>query len=258
MQNQSSSDLVNKFSYANPDVIEFYQDAERLLKAEKVLFEKLAPKIENKKILDIGIGGGRTTKYLLQITDDYTGVDYIAKFAEKTGKKYPKAKILWCDARNMKDFADQTFDFVLFSYNGIDSISHEDRILALKEIYRVLKKDGIFMFSTHNRDYQYFKKLPWRRKIEYDFQFAWFFLYCLYHLPKSFRMKKYEIYEEKFAVINDPDHRYSLLLYYISIENQVKQLNEIGFSDVEAYNLDGRLVERDNTSDWLHYLARKP
>ncbi len=257
MKNQNSSSFVNKFSYSSPDVIKYYQETETLFKTEKILFEKLIPKIQNKKILDIGIGGGRTTRYLSQISNDYIGVDYVAEFAEETSKKYPDAQILCGDARNLKDFADETFDFVLFSYNGLDAISSEDRLKALKEIYRTLKKGGIFMFSSHNRNYKYFNRLPWRRKIEYDLSFVRFFMYCLYHLPKHLKMKKYEICTDDFAIVNDPDHRYSMLIYYICIEKQVKQLANIGFFDVEAYDFEGRLVDHDLSSNWIYYLAKK-
>lgn len=257
MEQQISLNIINKTTYSRADVVKYYQNTERLLKAEEVLFEKLSPIIKNSKILDIGIGGGRTTKYLLPISRDYTGVDYVPQFAEETAKKYPDAKILCSDATNLKEFADETFDFVLFSYNGLDSISNEQRLMVINEVFRVLKKGGIFMFSSHNRDYQDFNKLPWQRKIEYDTKFLKFFLYCLYHLPKHYKMKKHQIFTDDYAVVNDGDHRYSLLLYYISIDKQANQLTEFGFSDIEAFDMKGNQVKSDTTSHWLHYLARK-
>jgi SAM-dependent methyltransferase len=146
---------------------------------------------------------------------------------------------------------------VLFSYNGLDCVSHEDRLTALKEIHRVLKKDGQFMFSAHNREYKYFKKLPWRRRIEFDVRFLKFFLYSLYHLPKHWRMKKHEISSNEYALVNDSDHRYSLMFYYISPGSQIKQLEDTGFSTVEVYDNKGRRVSGCESSHWLDYLARK-
>lgn len=257
MEKQISLNSVNKTTYSRADVVEYYRKVETLLEAEEVLLKKLLPTIKNSKILDIGVGGGRTTKYLLQISDDYTGVDYVSQFAEETGKKYPDAKILCSDATELKEFADETFDFVVFSYNGLDSISNEDRLKALKEICRVLKKGGVFMFSSHNRDYQYFNKLPWQQKVHFDVRYFIFLLHCLYYLPNHYKMKKHEIYTDDYAIVNDGDHRFSLLLYYISIDKQLKQLTDIGFSGVEAYNTEGRQVESDILSHWIYYLARK-
>ncbi len=57
-----------------------------------------------------------------------------------------------CDASDMAVFDNACFDFVLFTFNGIDGMSHEKRIKTLKEIFRVLKYDGVFAFSTHNLD----------------------------------------------------------------------------------------------------------
>ena len=254
---QVSLNIINKTAYSREDVVKYYQNTDLLFKTEEVLFEKLSAMIKKSKMLDIGIGGGRTTKYLLPISRDYTGVDYVPQFAEETAKKYPNANIMCSDATNLKEFEAETFDFVLFSYNGIDALSNEQRGLVFKEIFRVLKKSGIFMFSSHNREYHYFNKLPWRRKIEYDMQFLKFFLYCLYHLPKHYKMKKHEIFTDEYAIVNDGDHRYSLLAYYISIDKQAKQLTEFGFSEIEAFDMKGNLVKSDTTSPWIYYLARK-
>ena len=257
MKTQVLANLVNKTTFARADVLKYFHELDTLFEAEKVLFKKLSPAIKDKKTLDIGIGGGRTTKYLLEISSDYTGVDYVSDFAKETSRKFPGAKILCGDARDLKEFEDQSFDFVLFSYNGLDCISNDDRLKALREIYRVMKRGGVFMFSSHNRDYQYFNKLPWQRKIEFNTNFFRFFLYCFYHLPRHFKMKKHEIYTDDYAIVNDPDHRYSLLLYYISIEKQVKQLTDIGFYGIEAYDKNGKMVEHDTSSHWISYLARK-
>jgi ubiquinone/menaquinone biosynthesis C-methylase UbiE len=258
MENQTVLSRVNKATFARGDVLKYFQNLETLFEAEKVIFEKLYATIKDSKMLDLGIGGGRTTKYLLQITSDYTGIDYVADFADQAAGKYPEAKIKQGDARDLSEFADETFDFVLFSYNGIDCVSHEDRLKVLREIHRVLKKGGAFMFSSHNRDYKYFNKLPWQQKIHFSKQYLTFSLYCLYHLPKHFKMKRHEVFTDEYAIVNDGDHRFSLLLYYISIEKQIEQLEKIGFSGTEAYNFSGETVElRDTTSHWIYYLAKK-
>ena len=50
-------------------------------------------------------------------------------------------------------FKDGEFDIVLFSFNGIDTLKIEERILAIKEMQRVCKKGGLVVFSSHNSYY---------------------------------------------------------------------------------------------------------
>lgn len=257
MNRQSPVNSINRKTYAKAKVLDYYDGLGELFPGEKVLFEKLSAKIKNSKILDIGVGGGRTTGYLLPLSSDYTGVDYVPEFVERVKGKYESGNFLAADARDLKEFADETFDFVLFSYNGIDAVSHEDRIKILKEIYRVLKTGGTFMFSSHNRDYQYFKKPYWLIKPRINPAFVKNLLSYVFFLPRHLRMKKEEVETNEYAIVNDSDHRYSLLLYYIGIGWQVKQLEEIGFSNIEAYNAEGERVETDAESFWIYYLANK-
>ena len=257
MNRQSPVNSINQKTYAKAKVLDYYDGLGELFPAEKVLFEKLSAKIENSNILDIGVGGGRTTKYLLPLTSDYTGVDYVPEFVERVKTKYESGKFLCGDARNLKEFADETFDFVLFSYNGIDAVSHEDRLKILKEIYRVLKTGGTFMFSSHNRDYRYFKKPYWLIEPRINVALVKNVLSYAFFLPRHLRMKKHEISVDEYAIVNDSDHRFSLLLYYIGINRQVEQLEKIGFSDIEAYNAHGESVNTDTESFWIYYLANK-
>lgn len=251
-------DRVNKKIYESAHVLKHYDTIDFIIKPEQTLLRKLLPLIKDKKILDIGVGGGRTTKFLLEISRDYTGIDYSPGFVELVKEKYKNADVRCCDARDLKIFRDNSFDFILFSLNGIDYITHEDRIKALKEIYRVLKPDGFFMFSTHNRDYRYFNKLPWQEKARFKPGYLKSCLYSLYYLPKHLNMKKHHRCMPQYAIINDNAHGYSMLTYYINISEQVKQLEDVGFGSIEAYDMEGNIVNRDNSSVWIYYLANSP
>lgn len=106
------------------------------------------------KMLDIGVGGGRTTVHFAPLVRQYVGVDYAANMVEACEERFPDREdhisFGEADARYMNQFPAGTFNFIILSYNGIDNIAHDDRLLALKEINRVGKSGGVFAFSTHN------------------------------------------------------------------------------------------------------------
>src|ERR1700682_6377338 len=117
---QELVDRINRTAYATADVVDWYDRLQVILKPEEVILKKITPAIRDKRLLDIGIGGGRTTRFLLEISRDYTGIDYKPGCVEIVRGKYPNANILCEDARDLRAFGDAAFDFVLFSFNAID------------------------------------------------------------------------------------------------------------------------------------------
>lgn len=123
--------------------------------SEKYVFEKyLNPSY---RILDLGCGTGRTTFPLFKMGfENIIGVDLTPKMIETaTGlNEYFDTKIQFRigDATALK-FEDNSFDCVLFSFNGLMTIPGEkNREKAIREINRVLKSNGFFIFTTHDRD----------------------------------------------------------------------------------------------------------
>ncbi len=134
--------------YSTPSVVSTYAQETHLQPAERELFSKhLQPNIS---ILDIGVGGGRTTGYLAESSNDYVGVDYSEEMVRACRSRYPNQRFELCDASDLKMFADKTFDAVIFSFNGIDTLGPEGRSRCFSEVARVLADDGKFIFSSHN------------------------------------------------------------------------------------------------------------
>jgi SAM-dependent methyltransferase len=76
MENVAALNTSNRIAYSSPDITRYYGRFDVLFEAERILLDYLRPKIQNSRILDLGIGGGRTTKHLLEITSEYVGLDY--------------------------------------------------------------------------------------------------------------------------------------------------------------------------------------
>lgn len=120
-----------------------------LLPPEKVLFPKYIR--AGQKVLDIGCGAGRTTAHIHRVTRDVVGVDLSEVLIETARQKHPELEFRVMDAGKL-DFPDDSFDVLVFSNNGLCYVHPEEKRLgAIKEMERVLKKDGILIMSSFNR-----------------------------------------------------------------------------------------------------------
>jgi len=106
--------------------------------------------VQNKKVLDFGSGlGGISFHLALNYNAHVSGVeinpDMIA-IAQKNTPLPLKDKVSFVISPNGKTlpFADETFD-VVFSKGVIVHLTPEQREIALRELYRVLKKGGAFL-----------------------------------------------------------------------------------------------------------------
>ena len=153
---------ANRRTYARKNVVSSYVQ-EGLLPGEERLFAELTTPSRASGVLDIGVGGGRTTAALLRVADSYAAVDYSPGCVEVVKQRYGLDAVHCADAREMPMFSDGAFDFILFSFNGIDYVDDEGRQMILKEVRRLLGPGGVFLFSSHNLDYRHAGLLPWQR-----------------------------------------------------------------------------------------------
>lgn len=241
--------------YSDETICNSYVESNELQAPEIEIIRQIGDKIKGKRILDVGIGTGRTTKYLLQYSKDYVGVDYSEGMVQKAKKRFKDVQILQMDARNLQAFDSESFDLVFFSFNGIDYMNHDDRMKCLSEILRTLKKDGSFVFSSHNREYVNFNRFVIKAPL---FSVPYF-----KRLVKggSNRLKNLlkHVHADGYAIVTDPGHDYDCLTYYITPVQQAKQLKEIGFNNIRMFGLDGKSfnTEIHKNSAWIYYLAEK-
>jgi SAM-dependent methyltransferase len=140
---------TNLDTFSRPDAVEQYSKATELTACELYLFSKYISR--SKAILDLGVGGGRTTPYLAAQASLYVGLDYSAVMVDICRKKFPSLRFVCDDASNLQRFTANSFDVVVFSFNGIDYIrTDRDRTRCFREVARVLRAGGCFIFSSHN------------------------------------------------------------------------------------------------------------
>jgi SAM-dependent methyltransferase len=130
-------------------VAEYYAGLNYLTPCEQLLFDAyLKPGMA---ILDLGVGGGRTTAHLSSLASRYIGVDCAGEMIAACRKKFPQLEFQVASADDLSRFPSSTLDAAVMAFNGIDCLfPDESRWRALKEISRVLKPGGILIFSSHN------------------------------------------------------------------------------------------------------------
>lgn len=105
------------------------------------------------RALDVGCGAGRVTCALDARGFDVTGFDISEELIRAANSHYEEIEFLISDASTLP-FSDDSFEYVIFAYNGIDYLLPEHRRReALREIRRVIRPSGVFVFSSHNSWY---------------------------------------------------------------------------------------------------------
>src|ERR1700727_1555697 len=135
--------------YRAPEIVAHYACLNYLTEAERLLFEThIKP---GAVLLDLGVGGGRTTPHLSSIASTYVGIDYSEEMIRACRIKFRMQRFEVADAADLSAFASGSFDAIVFSFNGIDYlVPDEKRHQCLRECRRLLKVGGTLIFSTHN------------------------------------------------------------------------------------------------------------
>lgn len=233
--------------------------------AEAAILGQYHKQIAGGRILDLGVGGGRTTPYLLQLSWDYVGVDYSAEMIERCRHRYPLANFQTVDARDLSAFPDASFDFALFTNNGIDAVAHEDRLKILRQVHRKLKAGGLFVFSSHNRNalvpkpwnLEQFDVSPLRSPLRFGKRLVSYPIGIINYL----RLAPGNEAHDDYTIEVDAGNLYSLVHYRITGKAQKEQLRRVGFRAIETFAIDGRRIaprELDTVKDWwIHYACRR-
>jgi len=231
----------------------------------------VAAEASGRPVLDIGVGGGRTTSALTAISRDYTAIDYTPAMIEVMRQRFPAVRALHLDARQMSELADGAFFLVVFSCAGLDMVGAADRVRILAEVRRVLQPGGAFIFSTHSWVHR-------RGQPEHDL--ASFFaplekggspLRQLRTLVRSLRaaavgtlnlrrLRHLAERHEDWAILNSHYHDFTTLMHYTTLAAQRVALSQAGFSPgALAFTHEGRRVGPEEPDTLLlHVLARVP
>jgi len=107
---------------------------------------------KNARILLLHCETTASIDFMLNNCQELVVVSNDASFISKAQQAYPQVGFFDMPAFEL-NFEDDSFDAVIFCNKGIDCVYPESkRILAFGEIWKVLKRSGVFIYSSHNRD----------------------------------------------------------------------------------------------------------
>lgn len=257
--------MSNRTAYKKKRIVKIYSRHTELQKPEKTILNILRNELPEMKMLDIGVGGGRTTLHFAKLVKEYVGIDYSEEMIAACKNRfsdYPAGiKFKVCDARDLNTFKDNSFNFILFSFNGIDYVSHDERLKIMAEIRRVLKPNGYFGFSTHNLQsinnlFDFKKQLAFQIHLPKQI-IHWFLIRFIFNRKINIRKLK----DLQTAIFNDGAERFGVQTYYIKPFEQIKQLQPY-FKEVRTFLLKSGFEVNEktdlkrNNDDWLYYLCK--
>jgi SAM-dependent methyltransferase len=240
-------------SFSCPGSIAKYRtDAKKgLWDSEKIMIERYFKL--GTCLLDLGCGVGRTTFPLARLGYKVTGVDVTSAFIDLANDMAHQEKLVVDiqigDATNL-EFKNNTFDNVLFSFNGWSMIpSKQGRKEAAAEIVRVLKPGGYYIFTSHIR------KL-------FGQELLWGLQWIRLNILKPLGYKTQEMDLGDYYFNRDAEVKYSVPQF---VHNPTRRevldvMKSVGFEVVETSMRSAVSAKDANLSsgDVMFFVCRKP
>lgn len=274
--------------FRRADVVSEYASFDFLLAPERTILEELSPLLSGARMLDVGVGAGRTTLHFAPRVREYVAIDISPDMIEECRKRFDgapsNATFEVADVRDMGRFEPASFDFVLFSFNGIDTIGGAiDRRAAIGEIHRVCRPGAGFCFSSSNL------RFALRRSSAAASLLDFVRLAPAQALRHPGRLRKVVAESRRWRTLNPglrelakqdegmvvehrpryefstgfyaaPGSRILTEKYYIGPDRQTDQLTSSGFRDVRIFGHDGcrtdaRALRKGPPGWWVYYLC---
>ncbi len=118
---------------------------------DREMLRRFAGEIRDKKpVWDLGCGPGQTTKYLHDLEIKISGLDLSEKTVAEARKNYPEISFRRGNMLDL-DFPDSSIAGIV-SFYAIVHFTRSQVETAFREIFRVLRQEGIFLLTFHIGD----------------------------------------------------------------------------------------------------------
>lgn len=222
--------------------------------------------VYGKDVLDVGVGGGRTTGMLLPRAASYVGVDIAPEMLALARERFPDADLREGDAARLDGLPDASYDLVVFSYNGLDALDHAGRLAALRAMARVVRPSGRVLFSSLNLAGVSFDESPLRlpggpRSPRFRYHLSQYLRHpgSLVRSVRNHRQTRREGEDGPgWATRPLRAHEFRFVVHFATPAETVAEAWAAGLHVVAAYADDGtRLdpVDSPTTADYVHFVA---
>lgn len=240
-------------AYEDPAVVDYYARAEGLQPAEEIVLSKYFR--AGMRVLDIGVGGGRTTPFLAPLASRYVGIDKSSAMVERCRQAFPDLLFECLDAAAPSVYGEGSFDFVLFSFNGLGYVPTDaERQVCLHECVRVLGTGGIFAFSLHNSKFLFPRPILSGIGLA---RAAWRLTYSAYQAVRNAPARLLaQAFWRGSGYLIDPLAHGGLRTYVSTPDTVMRDLEANGLRTLECLPAPGLGTGR-YTTPWYYYVTQR-
>lgn len=245
--------------FDQPSVAAWYV-GDALTPPEKTVLIDRREDFRGRRALDLGVGAGRTTGYLLPYAQDYLGIDIAPQMLAHARKAHPTAAFREFDMLELDRLDAGSWDYVLGSYCAFDVFEPAQRTACLASIQRLMPSGGMFVFSAHNLGWSDAGQSPQLSWSNNPITLARNLRQHLISKRNFARMASHELVSPERAMLRDRAHLWQSVYHFVRMEEQVRELDALGFDTLELLGQDGRALKLgDSTSadSLLHYRCRR-
>jgi len=126
----------------------------------------------NDKLADLGCGNGRLLSFIQKHRKiQYIGIDNSQNLLKEAKRQFPKAKFIEGNLLKLP-LKNQSYDVAtsIASFHHIPSEKLRNK--ALKEMHRIIKKNGILILTNWNLFQPKYKKYIWQARLRYIYSFG--------------------------------------------------------------------------------------
>lgn len=191
----------------------------------KQRYLSIAKLTENRIIIDIASGEGYGAEIISHNAKEVIGLDINPDLVEHATSKYKKANLSFkqgsCDNMPIGDsYAD-----VVVSFETLEHVDKETQKLFMREIKRVLKKDGTLIISTPNKK-NYSERYNYVNK---------------FHAHELVKDEFLELLESKFSYINLYEQGFEVVsLLHNRRSYKIHDKVKVILNNTENYNFEGK------------------